>query len=456
MVVVVRTSEQRSFTSIGPGTPAVVWRRHPAWNSGEPLSLESVGRLVVLAAHPDDEALGAGGLISTAARQGLPVDIVFATDGEHSHPGSPTRTPDEMAVRRAEEARRAAQALGVQPGHTHRLLLTDGCVADKQDALTSRLVEMVGDGRDTVIVAPWRHDGHPDHEAAGRAAAAAARRTGAELWEYPVWFWHWGNPDETPWTSLHRLLLSGGAVRDKVRAISCHVSQVAPLSELEGDETLMTPELLAHFGGPVEHYLRTASGDCPDDSLDELHRDRPDPWGADSRWYEQRKRDLVLAMLPKAEFARALEVGCSTGALAEALAARADRVLAVDRSVAALSAARRRFADNRRVSVADLDVPQEWAHGVGFDLIVVSEVGYFLSPVELDLLVDRIGASLTADGVLVLCHWRHRVAGWVMDAEQVHAGFEDPRLPPLGATYRDRDVEIRVHTRDDGWPDPLR
>ena len=54
------------------------------------------------------------------------------------------------------------------------------------------------------------------------------------------------------------------------------------------------------------------------------------------------------------------------------------------------------------------------------------------------------------------CHWRHRVEGWLLDAEEVHTSFEDPRLPGLSATYRDRDVEIRVHAYDDGWPDPLR
>lgn len=250
--------EQPSFTHVGPGTPAIVWRRQPEWGTGEPLGLHGVSRLVVLAAHPDDESLGAGGLIASATRRGVAVEIVSATDGEGSHPDSPTHPPEDLAVVRAEEARQAARALGVPVELVHRLALPDGGVVDHQDDLTGRLVEIVGDGRVTVIVAPWRHDAHPDHEAAGRAAAAAARRTGADLWEYPVWFWHWGHPEDAPWSMLHPFVLDDLALQAKREAIHAHASQVAPLSDLEGDETLLPGEFLAHFEEGPEHFLRTA------------------------------------------------------------------------------------------------------------------------------------------------------------------------------------------------------
>ena len=79
-----------------------------------------------------------------------------------------------------------------------------------------------------------------------------------------------------------------------------------------------------------------------------------------------------------------------------------------------------------------------------------SVTGRAVDPAALDRLVTRVAETLTPDGVLVLCHWRHRVDGWVMDAERVHAAFEDRRMPPLQATYRDRDVELRVHSA--AWP----
>ena len=448
----------RTFTHTGQGTPASVWRRDEHWGSGEPLTLDGVRRLVVVAAHPDDESLGAGALVATAVAAGLQVDLVVATAGEGSHPDSPTHTPAELEVMRSEEAVAAAAALGVRDeARLHRMRLPDGGVADHQSSLTTTLVDLVGDGRGTVLVAPWRHDGHPDHEAVGRAASAAARRTGADLWEYPIWFWHWARPDEAPWDLLRPYAVDVAAERAKASAIAAHASQVGPLSNSAGDEAVLPAELLAHFQGSHETFVRTPSHACADDALDELHQDSDDPWGTETRWYERRKRELVLSMLPRTRFERALEVGCSAGALAEALARRCGEVVAVDRSPAALELARQRFADVPHVRVRGRDVPHEWpdpdTEGT-FDLVVVSEVGYFLSPGALEQLVERVAGSLREDGVLVLCHWRHPVEGWVLDASAVHALFEAVGPLPVAASYRDRDVEIQVLCAEPAWLDP--
>ncbi len=121
-------------------------------------------------------------------------------------------------------------------------------------------------------------------------------------------------------------------------------------------------------------------------------------------------------MLPRATYARGLEVGCSTGALAERLAERCHDLLAVDASPAAVEAARQRLSGHDHVRVERMQVPQDWPPG-SFDLVVVSETAYFLSPRELRGLVERVRASLTPLGVVVLCHWRHRIDGWVPDAD---------------------------------------
>jgi hypothetical protein len=60
---------------------------------------------------------------------------------------------------------------------------------------------------------------------------------------------------------------------------------------------------------------------------------------------------------------------------------------------------------------------------------------------------------LTRDAVVVLCHWRHPVEGWVLDADRVHGAFEAGLTLPLRATYCDEDVEIRVHAREWAAPD---
>jgi len=225
---------------------------------------------------------------------------------------------------------------------------------------------------------------------------------------------------------------------------------VLPLSEQAGDEVMLHPGFLAHFHGSVEVYVVQ---DGEDAALDDLHRSEPDPWGVDERWYEQRKRDLTLAMLPRSSFVRGLEVGCSTGALARALAGRCEDLLAVDSSPAAVERARDRLSDLEHVRVELQQVPHEWPPG-DLDLVVVSEMAYFLSPRELRGLVDRVRQSLTPDGVVVLCHWQHRIDGWVLNGEQVRHAFADDGRLTVQATYRDRDVEIVLLGTADVLPEP--
>ncbi|WP_172829399.1 bifunctional PIG-L family deacetylase/class I SAM-dependent methyltransferase [Pedococcus dokdonensis] len=417
------------------------------------LDLAPFARLVVVAAHPDDESLGAGGLLAVASGDGLSTSLVVATDGEGSHPASPTHDPDSLALRRRGELDRAAEAAGLARSAVTRLGLPDGQLADHLDAVVEAIVDLVGDGRDCLLVAPYRADGHPDHEAMGRCAAAAAHRTGATLAEYPVWLWHAGEADDLPLDALVWLPLSPPARAAKQAAILSHTSQVEALSDQPGDEVLLTASMLAHFAGAAEYFVLTAAEHARDGRLDRLHVEDQDPWGAASRWYEQRKRALLLATLPRPRFGRALEVGCSTGVLTEALLDRADAVVAVDSSPAALELARHRLPD--RVDLRLLSVPGEWPEGA-FDLVVVSEVGYFLSPAALAGLVDRVVDGLAPDGALVLCHWRHPVRGWPLDGAAVHRAFQDERLPPQAARYRDRDVEIVVHAAPADWPDPHR
>ena len=437
----------QSFIARGPGTPAEVWRGQLSPGNRSSASILGADRVVVVSAHPDDESLGAGGLAATARDADIPVVFVCATDGEGSHPDSPTHTPEAMAMRRRAEWVEAVDVLGpaLVPAEVHRLGLPDGRLADHVEELTTRLVGIVGDGRGTLLVTTWSEDGHPDHAALGRSAAAAARRTDAELWEFPIWFWHWAHADDSRALHLRPFALSPSAAEAKQRAVAAHVSQVTDLTTLQGDEAPLPPDVLAHFQGDHEWFVVTPGRDCPDDTFDHLHRHAADPWGVDSQWYERRKRDLLLTVLPRQRFDRALEVGCSTGALTEALAARADRVVAVDRSAGAVSAARQRVGDDPRISVHELDVATAWPDEGQFDLVVVSEVGYFLSPAGLDGLVERIATSLTPTGVVALCHWRHRVSGWLLDADGVHRRFAEGPLPPVQASYRDRDVEIRVH-----------
>lgn len=425
-----------------PGTPAASWTT--TLTSAPPLELPATrSRVVVVGAHPDDETLGAGGLLHTAARAGRQVEVVTATAGEASHPHSPTHPPELLASVRRDELRRATELLAPDARVTC-LDLPDGAVSAHEGDVVAALVATIGtDGADVLLCAPWRGDGHPDHEAVGRAAATAAHRTDAELWEYPVWLWHWGGPDDLPVDHVRRLPLDAGSAAAKRAAVDAHRSQVRPLSDAPGDEVLLGPDLLAHVDRDLEVFL-TGGPDVDDDVLDRVHRDREDPWNVDSP-YERRKRAVTLASLPREHYPTALEVGCSVGALAVDLVARCDRLLAVDSSRTALDLARRRTSGVPGLALRLARVPEEWPHG-RYDLVSVSEVGYFLSPRSLGELVRRCFDSLADDGHLLLCHWRHEPVGWPLAGPAVHDAFLATGAPVL-VEHQEPDFLLHVLAR---------
>ena len=140
---------------------------------------------------------------------------------------------------------------------------------------------------------------------------------------------------------------------------------------------------------------------------------------------------MSLASLPREHYPLALEVGCSVGALAVDLATRSDRLLAVDSSPAAVDLARRRTAGIEGLEVRLARVPDEWP-AARYDLVSVSEVGYFLSPRRLADLVRLCLTSLADDGHVLLCHWRHQPVGWPLAGPAVHDRFVDAFLAAGG------------------------
>jgi 2-polyprenyl-3-methyl-5-hydroxy-6-metoxy-1,4-benzoquinol methylase len=160
-----------------------------------------------------------------------------------------------------------------------------------------------------------------------------------------------------------------------------------------------------------------------------LYQQDADPWKVRQRWYEQRKRSLLLACLPERRYRHAFEPACGNGELTVALAQRAEQVLACDMSPEAVRLARQRMqredaSDASRVTLQCQRVPQEWPEKTRFDLIVVSEMAYYLELHDLLQLRDRCAASLTPGGTLLLCHWRPQFADRLLDTDDAHAVFD--------------------------------
>ena len=158
-----------------------------------------------------------------------------------------------------------------------------------------------------------------------------------------------------------------------------------------------------------------------------------DPFGYRASWYEQRKRQLLVASLPQRLFANAWEIGCSNGELTAALAPHCRALLATDISQRAVELASQRNRHSRHVSVQCARHPDQWPSGQ-FDLIVLSEVGYYLSADALDVSIARIRSSLTDEGVFVACHWLAPFEEASFTGREVHDRIA--RRLDLPRTYR--------------------
>jgi len=241
----------------GQGTPERAWRGWGGLKTLAPLSIEQLAprgaRVVVVAPHPDDEVLGCGGALALLARAGHEIVIIGVTDGEGSHPGSLAWTPTLLARRRRAERADGLARLGV-PGPALALGFADGAVALAEPSLCTRLCDLLRP-RD-VVLATWRLDGHPDHEAVGRAAATAAASRGCSFWEVPVWMWHWARPADprVPWARMRRLALVAETRARKSRAVAAHGSQLVE-TPAERRPPVLPDWALARLLRPFEVFL---------------------------------------------------------------------------------------------------------------------------------------------------------------------------------------------------------
>ena len=202
------------------------------WLAGDrppPLDLDDCPGLVVVAPHPDDETLGLGGTIAELIARGINVMVVSVSDGGAAYPD--ISRFDQLALERTRRAELdcATAILGVR--RLVRLGLPDGRIAEHEQQLAEQLAVMLAaEPPGTWCAATWQGDGHPDHEAVGRAAASAVTHTAATLVEYPVWMWHWAEPGDpaVPWTRAASVPLDRQATGRKQNAAQCFRSQFDP------------------------------------------------------------------------------------------------------------------------------------------------------------------------------------------------------------------------------------
>lgn len=226
----------------GGGVTEAQWAASP-WLQTLPLAspvalFGGARRLVVVSPHPDDEVLACGGLMALAHQAGLAITVISVTDGEACYPDQPAWSPERLRVARAAELDHALHSLGLASAARVSWHIGDGAVTASEAGIAEQLAAVLEPG--DLVLAPWRFDGHPDHEAVARACVQAATARGVALKEYPVWGWHWLDPQAAPtaWATATRVALDDALVVRKRGAIQQFVTQTGAVDGLDCEPIL--------------------------------------------------------------------------------------------------------------------------------------------------------------------------------------------------------------------------
>jgi len=223
------------------GTSERVWAQHlfrrSDWSPAE-------GPLLVVAPHPDDEIMGAGGLIHTWAGMGRSVTVLSVTDGEAALP-----VRKNLDVIRRGELKEALRKLCATHVSVVRLGLPDGRVADFQQKLRSAILSLIEPAM--TMIAPYERDGHPDHDVVGSICCEVARMRGIPLARYPIWTWQSADPAEFREVSWGKFPLDSEARRAKTHALQCFMSRLQP----DLQDPIAPRHLLNYFQRSYEAFL---------------------------------------------------------------------------------------------------------------------------------------------------------------------------------------------------------
>ncbi len=366
-------------------------------------------------------------------------------------PDSPTLTPDALAAARIAESNQATALLGV--GEPLRLGIPDGGVSAHEHELTTRLVGVLtatpGEAERVWVLATWRGDGHPDHEATGRAAAEACSITGHRLIEYPVWMWHWARPADpaVPWNRI-RVLTPGRG--DPGTQTPCRRRIPHPDSPaFRRPAGRRDPPAVGARETDADDGMGAVVSAMDPGYFETMYAESADPWGFDERWYERRKYALTLAALPPP----ALSAGVRTGVLdrrAHGAPGATLRLGRRNRRGTACAGERTGPSASRRTGRPGGTRPgiaaRPWPPGA-FDLVVLSEVLYYLTPADLTTTLGRaVDASKR-----VAPSWRStgsiRYRSIRRPGARCTRRSRRPTASTVPGAYRDADFHLDVYTR---------
>ncbi|MBA2057172.1 PIG-L family deacetylase [Psychrobacter cryohalolentis] len=212
-------------------------------------------RVCIFAPHPDDEVLGCGGLLQQLAANGNPIVLIHVTNGTQSHPNSQFYSQEKLNIIRPQESVKALEVLSVAHQVTTVALdLTDGNVFAQQDQFHQKLSTIIQPN--DILITPFMHDGHPDHEATGQVVVSFAKQHHLVCYQVLIWAWHWAKPADSriPWHCAMRVDLTTEQLQRKIEAIACFESQITA-DDSTGNPPILSAQTIVRISQPWEVYL---------------------------------------------------------------------------------------------------------------------------------------------------------------------------------------------------------
>lgn len=396
---------------------------------------KQLGKTLIVAPHPDDEALGCAGLILHLRSQHIPVWVVFMTSGGASHPNSKDYPPQILASLREKEALKACEILGVSPSEVFFLRQPDSFLIhmklEKKKAIASEISKLLGKLEVNSVLLPWRREPHLDHQVTYEIGAEAIAAVSQEIQviEYPIWLWK--NSQTADWpikneVEIFRLNI-GEMLTTKEVAILQHKSQTSNLIKDDTEGFILTADLLSPFLIPFEVYFFEADkkiASLKRDYFDTLYSQNPDPWNFKNSDYEKEKYEKIESFLKDKNYERGLELGCSIGVQTQYFAAHCEHLLAVDISKDAIASAKELNNALLNVHFQQMDILKEFPED-NFNFISMCEIGYYFTNHALENLFQNISNTMMKNGHFLMVHWTSFVREYPLSGRQVHQLFSD-------------------------------
>lgn len=402
------------------------------------------GAMVVLAPHPDDEILGAGGIMARAHAGGNRVGVIVLTDGGRSDPAGCSMT---MKARRAMECRLGLAALLGEVPPLMMLKCPDGELDSRYPDLadTSALGRFLRDLAPVTVLVTDPDDNHPDHKAAfGLACRIVGMGMAQQLYVLPVS----QRVDATFSRRGYETILVGEYVAAKRDAIRNHQSQITAsrtgfaLSKA-AQESFATVEYTRPVVNSQANALQPQV--VAPSHFDEMFARNSDPWNYQTDPYEAARFARTLSALEDRWYPEAIELGCANGILTTLLASQSGHLIAIDASREALAVAKVRLGAVHNVELRLGHLPQDFPHG-SFDLIVLSDFLYYLGFDGCIALAAKISGS-AAPGCRIV------IANYLGETEcaltgEMAAELMIAHLPDWTLAYQDRCDRLRIDVLD--------